>query len=165
MNLSKLWEILKDRRAWHAAVLGITKSQTCLRDSRTTSKEESTQETQVQEPREEEQTLLLNPLLQPTQATVRPLTCVTCGSYSTLNGTVTSQCSRTMFWKQELATGVGSYQFSVFTELCIFYRALVTHCFMYPLRGRIYTDELHYLKYRIQWVLIVVSANETTTMI
>ena len=87
---------------------------------------------------------------------MRPLTCVTCGSYSTFNGTVTSQWSRTMFWKQELATGVGSYQFSVFTELCIFYPALVTHCFMYPLRGRIYTDELHYLKYRIQWVLIVV---------
>ena len=38
MNLSKLWEILKDRSAWHAAVLGITKSQTYLRDSRTTSK-------------------------------------------------------------------------------------------------------------------------------
>ena len=26
MNLSKLWEILKDRRAWRAAVHGVTKS-------------------------------------------------------------------------------------------------------------------------------------------
>ena len=28
MNLSELWEIVKDRGAWHAAVLGVTKSQT-----------------------------------------------------------------------------------------------------------------------------------------
>ena len=28
MNLSKLQEIVKDREAWHAAVHGITKSQT-----------------------------------------------------------------------------------------------------------------------------------------
>ena len=28
MNLSKLWEILKDREAWHATVHGVTKSQT-----------------------------------------------------------------------------------------------------------------------------------------
>ena len=27
VNLSKLWEILEDRGAWHAAVHGITKSQ------------------------------------------------------------------------------------------------------------------------------------------
>ena len=27
MNLSKLWEIVKDREAWHAIVLGFTKSQ------------------------------------------------------------------------------------------------------------------------------------------
>ena len=30
MNLSKLWETVKDRTAWHAAVHGVTKSQTRL---------------------------------------------------------------------------------------------------------------------------------------
>ena len=30
MNLSKLWEIVKDRGAWHALVYGVTKSQTWL---------------------------------------------------------------------------------------------------------------------------------------
>ena len=30
MNLSKLWEIVKDREAWHAAVHGITESLTRL---------------------------------------------------------------------------------------------------------------------------------------
>ena len=28
MSLSKLWQILKDREAWHAAVHGVTKSWT-----------------------------------------------------------------------------------------------------------------------------------------
>ena len=28
MNLSKIWEIVKDREAWRAAVQGVTKSQT-----------------------------------------------------------------------------------------------------------------------------------------
>ena len=28
MSLSKFWEIVKDREAWHAAVHGVTKSQT-----------------------------------------------------------------------------------------------------------------------------------------
>ena len=32
MNLSKLWEIVKDREAWHTAVHGVTKSQTRLSD-------------------------------------------------------------------------------------------------------------------------------------
>ena len=32
MSLSKLWEIVKDRQAWRAAVHGITKSQTQLSD-------------------------------------------------------------------------------------------------------------------------------------
>ena len=30
MNLSKLWEIVEDRGAWHATVHGVTKSQTRL---------------------------------------------------------------------------------------------------------------------------------------
>ena len=30
MSLSKLWQIVKDREAWHAAVYGVTKSQTQL---------------------------------------------------------------------------------------------------------------------------------------
>ena len=30
MSLSKLWEIVKDRESWHAAVHGFTKSQTQL---------------------------------------------------------------------------------------------------------------------------------------
>ena len=32
MNLSKLWEIVKDQEAWHAVVNGIAKSQTRLSD-------------------------------------------------------------------------------------------------------------------------------------
>ena len=34
--MSKVWEIVKDRGAWCAAVYGVTKSQTRLRDLRTT---------------------------------------------------------------------------------------------------------------------------------
>ena len=32
MNLSKLWEMVTDREAWHAAVCGVTKTQTRLSD-------------------------------------------------------------------------------------------------------------------------------------
>ena len=36
MNLGELWEIVKDREAWHAAVHGVAKSQTGLSDATTT---------------------------------------------------------------------------------------------------------------------------------
>ena len=35
MSLSKLWEVVKGREAWHAAVHGVTKSQTQMGDQTT----------------------------------------------------------------------------------------------------------------------------------
>ena len=32
INLGRLWEIVRDMEAWHAAVHGVTKRQTRLRD-------------------------------------------------------------------------------------------------------------------------------------
>ena len=40
MNLSKLQEIVEDRGAWRAAVPGVAKSRTRLRDSATTRSDE-----------------------------------------------------------------------------------------------------------------------------
>ena len=36
MNLTKLWQMVKDREVWHVAVYGFTKSRTQMKDSTTT---------------------------------------------------------------------------------------------------------------------------------
>ena len=41
MNLSQLWEIVKDREAWCVAVHGVAKNQTQLSDGTTTTKASS----------------------------------------------------------------------------------------------------------------------------
>ena len=40
MNLNKLWEMVKDREAWRAAVHRVAKSQTRLNDWKTTKRNE-----------------------------------------------------------------------------------------------------------------------------
>ena len=41
MGLKTLWEMVKDREAWRAAVLGFPKSRTQLSDSTTTTREKN----------------------------------------------------------------------------------------------------------------------------
>ena len=38
MNLSKLWETVKEREAWHASVCGVTENQTRLSDRTATTR-------------------------------------------------------------------------------------------------------------------------------
>ena len=44
MSLSKLWEIVKDREAWHAAIHRVAKSQTQLSDYTKTTTNEISEE-------------------------------------------------------------------------------------------------------------------------
>ena len=50
MSLSKLQEMVKDREAWHAAVHGVTKSQTRLSDRTKTKKNNTTKHPHAHNP-------------------------------------------------------------------------------------------------------------------
>ena len=47
VNLSKLWDIVKDREAWHAAIRGVAKSRKQLRDCATTNSRKHIQVTDI----------------------------------------------------------------------------------------------------------------------
>ena len=47
VNLSKLWDIVKDREAWRAAIRGVAKSRKQLRDCATTNSRKHIQVTDI----------------------------------------------------------------------------------------------------------------------